>query len=99
MTTVYDVTAATLADEVERRLRDGYRIALLAGHEDDDCLRVVYVLVRDDDDRCELVLRTGKEQPTIPSLAAVDYGAGRFEREIRDLFGITPTGHPLQARL
>ena len=99
MTTVYDVTAATLADEVERRLRDGYRIALLAGHEDDDCLRVVYVLVRDDDDRCELVLRTGKDQPTIPSLAAVDYGAGRFEREIRDLFGITPTGHPLQARL
>jgi Ni,Fe-hydrogenase III large subunit/Ni,Fe-hydrogenase III component G len=100
MSTAYDVTATTLAEEVERRLSDGYRIAMLAGHEDDDCFRVVYVLVRDrDDERCELVLRTGKEQPTIPSLAAVDYGAGRFEREIRDLFGITPTGHPLQARL
>jgi Ni,Fe-hydrogenase III large subunit/Ni,Fe-hydrogenase III component G len=100
MSTAYDVTATTLAEEVERRLSDGYRIGMLAGHEDDDCFRVVYVLVRDrDDERCELVLRTGKEQPTIPSLAAVDYGAGRFEREIRDLFGITPTGHPLQARL
>jgi Ni,Fe-hydrogenase III large subunit/Ni,Fe-hydrogenase III component G len=100
MTTVYDVTAATLAEEVERRLSGGYRIAMIAGHEDDDCLRVVYVLVRaSDDDRCELVLRTGKQLPAIPSLAAVDYGAGRFEREIRDLFGITPIGHPLQARL
>jgi Ni,Fe-hydrogenase III large subunit/Ni,Fe-hydrogenase III component G len=100
MTTAYDVTAATLAEEVESRLRDGYRVALVAGHEDDDCLRVVYVLVRGvDDDRCELVLRTGKEQPAIPSLASVDYGTGRFEREIRDLYGVTPTGHPLQARL
>ncbi|MGA8247514.1 MAG: NADH-quinone oxidoreductase subunit C [Nocardioides sp.] len=100
MTTAYDVTTATLAVEVERRLSDGYRVALLAGHEDDDCFRVVYVLVRDrDGDRCELVLRTGKEQPAIPSLAAVDYGIGRFEREIRDLYGVTPTGHPLQARL
>jgi len=99
MTTIFDVTAATLAEEVEGRLRDGYRVALVAGHEDEDCFRVVYVLVRADDDRCELVLRTGKEQPMIPSLAAVDYGTGRFEREIRDLFGITPTGHPLPARL
>jgi Ni,Fe-hydrogenase III large subunit/Ni,Fe-hydrogenase III component G len=100
MTTVFDVTAVTLAKEVQARLRDGYRVALVAGHEDDDCFRVVYVLVRaDDDDRCELVLRTAKEQPTIPSLAALDYATGRFEREIRDLFGITPTRHPLPARL
>jgi Ni,Fe-hydrogenase III large subunit/Ni,Fe-hydrogenase III component G len=100
MTTMYDVTASTLTEEVEGRLRDGYRLAMLAGHEDDDCFRVVYVLVRaGDDQRCELVLRTGKDRPEIPSLAAVDYATGRFEREIRDLFGVTPNGHPLPARL
>jgi Ni,Fe-hydrogenase III large subunit/Ni,Fe-hydrogenase III component G len=100
MSMIYDVSPSTLAGEIERRLRDGYRVAMLAGHEDDDCFRVVYVLVRARDDRrCELVLRTGKERPEIPSLAAVDYATGRFEREIRDLFGVTPSGHPLPARL
>jgi Ni,Fe-hydrogenase III large subunit/Ni,Fe-hydrogenase III component G len=32
--------------------------------------------------------------PTIPSLATFCYPASRFEREIRDLFGIEATGHP-----
>ena len=32
--------------------------------------------------------------PAIPSLAALDYPAGRFEREIRDLYGITPRRPP-----
>ncbi len=32
--------------------------------------------------------------PTISSLATFHYPASRFEREIRDLFGIVPVGHP-----
>jgi Ni,Fe-hydrogenase III large subunit len=32
--------------------------------------------------------------PTIPSLATFYYPASRFEREIKDLFGIEATGHP-----
>ncbi len=32
--------------------------------------------------------------PTVPSLAALSYPASRFEREVRDLFGIVPLGHP-----
>jgi Ni,Fe-hydrogenase III large subunit/Ni,Fe-hydrogenase III component G len=32
--------------------------------------------------------------PTIPSLATFSYPASRFEREIKDLFGIEATGHP-----
>jgi Ni,Fe-hydrogenase III large subunit/Ni,Fe-hydrogenase III component G len=32
--------------------------------------------------------------PTIPSLATFAYPASRFEREIKDLFGIEATGHP-----
>jgi Ni,Fe-hydrogenase III large subunit/Ni,Fe-hydrogenase III component G len=32
--------------------------------------------------------------PTVPSLATFYYPASRFEREIKDLFGIEATGHP-----
>ena len=100
MTAAYDVEADALRQAVESRLRDGYRVALVSGIEDDDSFRVVYVLVRGaDDQRVELVLRTPIDAPAIPSLAPVDYATGRFEREIRDLYGITPIGHPLEARL
>jgi Ni,Fe-hydrogenase III large subunit/Ni,Fe-hydrogenase III component G len=34
------------------------------------------------------------QQPELPSLAPFHYPASRFEREIRDLFGIAITGHP-----
>jgi Ni,Fe-hydrogenase III large subunit/Ni,Fe-hydrogenase III component G len=89
-----------VANLVAGHLADGYRAAMVVGLEDDHGFRVVYVLVRPaDDHRVELVLRTAIEQPTIPSLAAVSYPVGRFEREIRDLYGITPQGHPLPYRL
>lgn len=100
MTTAYDVQAGELRAAVEARLAEGYRMALVCAVEDDSCFRVVYVLVRGiEDQRVELVLRTPIDEPAIPSLAAVDYATGRFEREIRDLYGITPLGHPLEARL
>jgi Ni,Fe-hydrogenase III large subunit/Ni,Fe-hydrogenase III component G len=36
----------------------------------------------------------GKIRPELPSLAPFHYPASRFEREIRDLFGIAVPGHP-----
>jgi len=39
------------------------------------------------------------DDPTIPSLATFTYPASRFEREIKDLFGIEPIGHPDQRPL
>jgi Ni,Fe-hydrogenase III large subunit/Ni,Fe-hydrogenase III component G len=39
------------------------------------------------------------EDPTFPSLATRWYLASRFEREIHDLFGLVPTGHPDLRRL
>jgi len=100
VTAAHDVEAGGLTAAVESRLREGYRVALVSGVEDDDCFRVVYVLVRGaDDQRVELVLRTPIDEPAVPSLAALDYATGRFEREIRDQYGITPQGHPLSARL
>jgi Ni,Fe-hydrogenase III large subunit/Ni,Fe-hydrogenase III component G len=38
--------------------------------------------------------RLEAEQPELPSLASFHYPASRFEREIRDLFGILVVGHP-----
>ena len=39
------------------------------------------------------------ENPAFPSLATRWYLASRFEREIHDLFGLVPTGHPDLRRL
>jgi Ni,Fe-hydrogenase III component G len=85
---------------VASHLADGYRAAMVAGAQDDDGFRVVYVLVRPaDDHRVEVVLRVPASQTSIPSLAAVSYPVGRFEREMRDLYGFHPEGHPLPHRL
>jgi len=99
-TEVLEATAADVRGQVSARLSEGFRTAMVAGHEDADGFRIVYVLVRAADDRrCEIVLRTTHDHPEIPSLAAVDYPAGRFEREVRDLYGVVPVGHPLPYRL
>ena len=37
---------------------------------------------------------TDRQYPRIDSLATFHYPASRFERELRDLLGIEPTGHP-----
>jgi Ni,Fe-hydrogenase III large subunit len=72
----------------------------MACHQDDPDFRIVYVLLRPaDDHRVELVLPVPDAAPQIPSLARLDYSVGRFEREIRDLYGITPINHPLPRRL
>jgi Ni,Fe-hydrogenase III large subunit/Ni,Fe-hydrogenase III component G len=99
-TDVLQVDRSQVSAVVERHLSDGYRAALVSGAEDDDSFRVVYVLARAaDDHRVEVVLRVPADQPSIPSLAAVSYPVGRFEREVRDLYGIAPEGHPLPYRL
>jgi Ni,Fe-hydrogenase III large subunit/Ni,Fe-hydrogenase III component G len=99
-TEVVEATSLDVSRLVREKLQDGYRTAMVAGHEDSDGFRVVYVLVRAADDRrYEVVLRTSRERPEIPSLASADYALGRFEREIRDLYGVTPVGHPLPYRL
>jgi Ni,Fe-hydrogenase III large subunit/Ni,Fe-hydrogenase III component G len=100
MSTTRELATTQLRGAVSALLGEGHRVALVAGHEDDDCLRVVHVLVRPADDaRVELVVRVPRDAPVVPSLADLDYGLGRFERELHDLYGIVPEGHPLPARL
>jgi len=77
-----------------------YRLAMIAAHDDDDALRVVYVfLAGPPDHRVELQVRLGQEHPSVPSLSHLSFSASRFERENRDLFGIEPIGHPFLRRL
>ena len=88
-------------------LDDGFRVALVAGHHDfpgadraDEALRAVYLFTAAGPDRrIELHVRLGPDAPHVPSLAGLSFPAGRFEREMRDLYGITPDNHPLPRRL
>lgn len=95
-----DVRGDALVAQFSRFTGDGYRLALVAGHDDGDAIRIVYLLVRPGtDDRVELVVRLDHSAPEIPSLASVSFPASRFERELADLFGVVPTGHTFLRRL
>lgn len=89
-----------LPDATAQLLGAGYRLALVAGHDDGAALRVVYLfLAGDPDRRRELVVTLPADRPQVPSLAGLSLPASRFERELHDLFGIVPTGHPKPRRL
>ena len=81
-------------------LAGGYRLALVAAHDDGDALRVVYLLTSGPpDSRIELHIRLDPHRPQLPSLAALSFPASRFEREMHDLYGVIPLDHPQPRRL
>lgn len=84
-------------------LERGYRLALVSGHDNrpqDGGLRAVYLFTDPATDRrTELHVPLDPDAPRVPSLAGLSFAAGRFERGMRDLFGIVPDGHPLPRRL
>jgi Ni,Fe-hydrogenase III large subunit/Ni,Fe-hydrogenase III component G len=79
----------------------GFRLVLVAGSQPGaGRLRVVQAYARARDDaRVELIVNLGTDDPWVPTLAGLSYPAGRFEREVSDLFGITPRDHPLPFRM
>jgi Ni,Fe-hydrogenase III large subunit/Ni,Fe-hydrogenase III component G len=94
------VGAEDLAGEFARLVTNGFHPALVAGHDDGDSLRVVYLLVASEPDRrVELEVVLDRDRPTLPSLAASSFPVSRFEREIADLFGVGLTDHPRPNRL
>jgi Ni,Fe-hydrogenase III large subunit/Ni,Fe-hydrogenase III component G len=97
--TLQYVVADDLRSAARALLDFGYRLALVAAHDDTNACRIVYLFTAADDHRVELVLHTDRTSPTVPSLAALSFAAGRFEREIHDLFGVVPLQHPLPRRL
>jgi Ni,Fe-hydrogenase III large subunit/Ni,Fe-hydrogenase III component G len=90
------IAAHELRARAAALLGSGFRLALVAGHDDDRGLRVVYVfLAGPPDRRVELQVRLEPHRLAVPSLGAVSFPASRFERELFDLFGIEAIDHPL----
>ena len=96
---------AELPEYASSLLEQGFRLALVAGH-DDGCvnspggLRAVYLFTAAAPDRrVELHVPLDPAVPEVQSLARLSFAAGRFEREMHDLYGIVPTDHPLPRRL
>ena len=89
-----------LTNAATRLLDLGYRLALVAGHDDGPILRIVYLfLAGHPDRRVELTVEVDAERPRLTSLAEISFPAGRFERELVDLFGVELVGHPMLRRL
>lgn len=98
--TVHEVSPGELAMQARALLKSGHRLALVAAHHDEDAARVVYLFVSGPPDtRTELHVRLDPARPELPSLAHLSFPVGRFEREMHDLHGIVPLGHPLPRRL
>jgi Ni,Fe-hydrogenase III large subunit/Ni,Fe-hydrogenase III component G len=97
---LYRVSRDGLVDKAEELLATGFRLALVAAHDDGDRLRVVYLfLAGRPDRRIELEYLVPAADPAVQSLAYLSFPAGRFERENADLYGIRAIGHPRPRRL
>lgn len=88
-----------LIETVAAQLGLGRRLALVAGTEDGTACRVVYVFLGSAGERAEVSLRVPRDDAWVPSLAGLSYQAGRFERELHDLYGIVAHDHPQPYRL
>ena len=97
--TTHTLSPTELPEQAATLLDAGFRVALVAGHDDGARLRAIYLFTAPSDQRVELSVPLDRDKPAVPSLAGLSFPAGRFEREMRDLFGIVPTGHPLPRRL
>lgn len=94
------VSREALKDQASELLSTGSRLAMVTCHDDGDRLRVVYTFAGDAPGQIrELVVHVPADDPWIPSLAAVSFPAGNFEREMRGLFGLRPVDHPQPYRL
>ncbi|QIS14542.1 NADH-quinone oxidoreductase subunit C [Nocardia arthritidis] len=95
------VTVDELTDIAEELLDKGFRLALTAAHDDGSVLlRIVYLfLAGRPDRRVELECLVPETDPVLPSLAYMSFPAGRFEREMMDLYGVRLHGHPRPRRL
>ncbi len=76
-------------------LRDKFSIiqlAVIVGEDLRDAFQCNYVFTGSR--VVVLQVRIDRDKPTVPSLAQLVPGAMVYERELKDLFGIMPVGHP-----
>jgi Ni,Fe-hydrogenase III large subunit len=108
-------TRDRVAGQVAAFLDAGYRCLVVCGQNRADVpgeggavggpgVRMAYTFARPrsapgGEDRVELTVDVPVDDAWVPSVAELSYPAGRFEREVRDLFGVEPRDHPLPRRL
>jgi Ni,Fe-hydrogenase III large subunit/Ni,Fe-hydrogenase III component G len=94
------VQTSDLVEVASSLFGQGMRLALVSGHDDGASMRVVYLFTSGPpDNRIELHVPIDRRRPAVPTLASISFPASRFERELRDLFGIEPLDHPQPRRL
>ncbi len=83
-----------LVDHAKQLFDAGYRLALVAGLDDERGLRALYCFLAPGRDPVELQVALHGQSRRGVSLAALSFPASRFERELYDLYGIDPVGNP-----
>lgn len=76
-------------------LRDTFaliQLAVIVGEDVRDAFLADYVFTGEK--IITLQVRMDHDKPEVPSLAAIIPGAMIYERELKDMFGINPVGHP-----
>jgi len=97
---VLDCASDELTGAAGQLLEGGYRLALVRARHDGAAIEVIYLFVDGPpDQRIELRVLLDVRHPRLPSIAHLSYAASRFEREMHDLFGVEPVGHPQLRRL
>jgi Ni,Fe-hydrogenase III large subunit/Ni,Fe-hydrogenase III component G len=90
-----EIDSSELVDTAGALFAARYRLALVAAHDEGGPFRVVYLFTAGPpDQRVELHVEIPWARPELPTLAHLSFPAGRFEREMCDLYGIEPVGHP-----
>jgi formate hydrogenlyase subunit 5 len=92
--TVEQIDARHLAETVADKLHNGWRFAgIVASSREDGSTLLRALLVQDD---CLEVVESALPpgEPGYPALTPLVPSADWYEREIHDLFGIEPIGHP-----
>ncbi|MET7339169.1 NADH-quinone oxidoreductase subunit C [Nonomuraea sp. NPDC005650] len=98
--TIVDISPGELACAAEALLAQDHRLALVSAQQEAHGFGIAYLfLAPNPDRRTELRLHLPPGDPAVPSIAALSFPSGRFEREMHDLYGITPLDHPLPRRL
>ena len=92
-------TREKLIDVVEHLKNDGFvHITTITAVDMIDNYDIVYHL-RNQGFALNLKVAVPKDDPKVPSITGVLAGANLYEREVNDLMGVFPEGHPNPARL
>ncbi len=92
-------TRDKLVEVVEKLKNDGFvHITTITAVDTVEQYDIVYHL-RKEGFALNLKVAVPKDDPTIPTVTGVLPGANLYEREVNDIMGVFPEGHPNPARL